>query len=172
MALPAGFVEFIVLSGRPVEAVAGLAQRRPLEAWLSLVLNRHRLVWVCAAGNRRNLDLGNLAHGAACCFPDLAEGVQVLEFDRYLLDLSRLAVRGEGRTAEQLAQRLPLFRARTGIDVVSNEGLLDRLAYYLAKRTRRRVQSSRRPTSRHRIGRCQFGTARRIGIAHDEAVHR
>jgi hypothetical protein len=46
MALAAGFVEFIVLSGRPVEAVAGLAQGGPLESWLSLVLNYHRLVRV------------------------------------------------------------------------------------------------------------------------------
>ena len=47
-------------------------------------------------------------------------------------DLSRLARRGEGRTGEQFTQGLPLFRARTGIDGVSNERFLDRLAYYLA----------------------------------------
>jgi len=42
-----------------------------------------------------------------------------------------LAHCGEGGTGEQLAQRLPRFRARAGIDIVSNEAVLDRLAYDL-----------------------------------------
>src|ERR1700730_2131787 len=95
MALAAGAVEFVVLSGRPVEAVSGLALRRPLHARLSLVLNRQRLVRVRTAGNRRNLHLGNLTHGAADRFSDLAEGVQVFEVDRYLLYLSRFAQCGK-----------------------------------------------------------------------------
>src|SRR5207245_6683321 len=75
MALAAGAFEFIVLTGRTVEAVAGFAQRRPFQAWLSLVVNRQRLVRVRAAGNRRDLHLGNLAHCAADRLPDLAEGL-------------------------------------------------------------------------------------------------
>src|SRR5271157_1924453 len=55
----------------------------------------------------RELHFGNLAHGAAGRFSELAEGVQVLEFYRYLLHLSRLAHCVWGGTGEQLAQRLP-----------------------------------------------------------------
>ena len=113
-------VEFVVLSGRVVEAVAGLAhdlaQSVPRRAWLSPVLNRHRLVWVGTAGNRRDLHLANIAYGAANGFPDLTEGVQVLEFDRYLLDLSRLAHYGKAGTGEQLAQRFLLVRVCARID--------------------------------------------------------
>jgi hypothetical protein len=131
MALTAGAVEFVVLSGRPVEAVAGLAQHCQLHAWLSLVRDRHRLGRVRASTNRRDFHFGNLAHGSADGFSDLAESVQVFEDDRYLLHLSRLAQCGKGGTGEQLAQRLPLFRTRAGIDIVSNEASLDRLAYDL-----------------------------------------
>jgi hypothetical protein len=128
VALAAGALEFVVLSGRLVETVARLTQRRPLQAWLSLVVHRQRLSWVRAARNRRDFHLAKLAHGGADLFTDLAEGVQVLEVDRYLLYLSRLALCGKGGASEQLAQRLFLFRARARIDVVSHEGVLDRLA--------------------------------------------
>src|SRR5580693_7276143 len=120
MALAAGAFEFIILSSSPVETVAGLAQRCPLQAWLSLVVNHQRLVRVRAAGNRCNLHLGNIARCAADCLPDLAEGVQIFEFDGYLLQLGRLAHPGKRGTGEQLAQRLSLFRACAGIDIVSN----------------------------------------------------
>src|SRR5271165_276102 len=80
-ALAAATVEFVVLSGRAVEAVAGFAQRLPHRSWLSPVLNYHRLVRARTAGNWRDLHFGNLAHSAAGRFPDLAEGVQVLESD-------------------------------------------------------------------------------------------
>ena len=52
-------------------------------------------------------------------FSDLAEGVEVLEYDRYLLHLSRLAQWGKAGTGEQVAQRLPLFHA--GATVMINE---------------------------------------------------
>src|SRR5271166_1991300 len=129
--LSAGAVEFVVLSGRAVEAVGTLAQRVPLRAWLSPVLNYHRLVWVRDPGNWRDLHFGNLAHGAAGRFSDLAEGVQVLEFYRYLLHLSRSAHCVWGGTGEQLAQRLPLFRARARIYIVSSEGELGLPAHHL-----------------------------------------
>src|ERR1700736_5358411 len=90
-ALAAGAVEFKVLSSRLVKAVAGLAQCRPLKCFRSLVLNHHRILRVCATANRRNLHLSNFAHRAAGCLPDLAEGVQVLQFDRCLLQLGRVA---------------------------------------------------------------------------------
>src|SRR5215831_15704325 len=62
-ALPAFAVEFKVLSSRLVKAVAaGLAQRRPLKCFRSLVLNYHRILRVCATANRRNPNLSNLAH--------------------------------------------------------------------------------------------------------------
>src|SRR5260221_1773660 len=106
MALAAGAFEFIVLSGSPVEAVAGLAQRCPLQAWLSLVVNRERLVRGRAAGNLCNLQLGDIARRAADCLPDFAEGVPTFAFDRYLLQLGRLCHSGQQRTGVQLAQRL------------------------------------------------------------------
>src|SRR5271166_2090945 len=99
--LSAGAVEFVVLSGRAVEAVGTLAQRVPLRAWLSPVLNYHRLVWVRDPGNWRGLHFGNLAHGGAGRFPDLSEVVQVLEFDRYLLHFSRMAHCVWGGTGEK-----------------------------------------------------------------------
>src|SRR6476646_1901673 len=77
MALAAGAVEFVVLSGRAVEAVAGFAQRRPLKACFSLVLNRHRLGRIRASGNRHHFHCSNLAHGGADRLSDLPEGVQV-----------------------------------------------------------------------------------------------
>src|ERR1700730_16517606 len=131
MALAAGAFEFIIFSSSPVEAVAGLTQRCPLQAGLSLVVDRQRLVWVRAAGNRCNLHFGDIACCAADCLPDLAKGVQIFEFDRYLLQVGRLAHPGKRGTSEQLAQRLPLFRACARIDIVSNEASLDRLAYNL-----------------------------------------
>ena|SRR6516165_6558014 len=82
MALAAGAFEFIVLSGRPVEAVAGLAQRIPRRACFRLVLHRHRLGRVRAPGNRRDFHGGNVAHGGADGLSDLTEGVQVFEVDR------------------------------------------------------------------------------------------
>ena len=81
LALAAGAVEFVVPSGRAVEAVGTLAQGVPLRAWLSPVLNYHRLVWVRDPGNWRHLHFGNIAHGGAGRFPNLAEVAQVLEFD-------------------------------------------------------------------------------------------
>jgi hypothetical protein len=66
MTLAAGAFEFIVLSSSPVEAVAGFAQRRPLQAWLSLVVNRKRFVRVRAAGNRCNLHPGDIARSVFC----------------------------------------------------------------------------------------------------------
>jgi hypothetical protein len=72
-----------------VEAVAGLAQGRPRRAWVSLVLNRHRLVRIPAATNRRDLHFANIAYGGANRFPDLPEGVQILEFNCLLFRLSR-----------------------------------------------------------------------------------
>src|SRR6201984_1918250 len=131
MTLAAGAFEFIILSSSPIEAVAGLAQRCPLQARLSLVVNRERFVRVRAGGNRCNLHLGDIARWTADLLPDLAEGVQIFEFDRYLLQLGRLAHPGKRGAGEQLAQRLPLFRACAGIDIVSNEASLDRLAYDL-----------------------------------------
>src|SRR5271166_5352662 len=120
LALAAGAVELVVLSGRAVEAVGTLAQRVPLRAWLSPILNHHWLVRVRDPGNRRDLHFGNLA-----------EGVQVLEFYRYLLHLSRFAHCVWGGTGEQLAQSLPLFRARARIYIVSSEGELRLLAHHL-----------------------------------------
>src|SRR5271166_4623464 len=131
LALAAGAVELVALSGRAVEAVGTLAQRVPLRAWLSPILNHHWLVRVRDPGNRRDLHFGNLAHGAAGRFSDLAEGVQVLEFYRYLLHLSRFAHCVWGGTGEQLAQSLPLFRARARIYIVSSEGELGPLAHHL-----------------------------------------
>src|SRR5271165_3304602 len=131
LALSACAVEFVVLSGGAVEAVGTLAQRVPLRAWLSPVLNYHRLVWVRDPGNWRDLHLGNLARGAAGHFSDLAEGVQVLEFYRYLLHLSRFAHCVWGGTGEQLAQGLPLFRARARIYIVSSEGELGLFVFRL-----------------------------------------
>src|SRR5260370_28484150 len=95
MALAAGAFEFVVLSGRPVKAVAGLAQHCQLHAWFSLVLNGQRLGWVRASGNRGDFHLCNLAHGAADLLSDLTEGVQVFEGDRYLLHLSHWAHSGK-----------------------------------------------------------------------------
>jgi hypothetical protein len=46
MALAASALEFVILSGRPVKAVAGLAQRRPFQSRLSLVLNYKRFIRV------------------------------------------------------------------------------------------------------------------------------
>ena len=57
LALSAGAVEFVVLSGRAVEAVGTLTQRVTLRARLSPVLNYHRLVWVRDPGNWRDLTL-------------------------------------------------------------------------------------------------------------------
>src|SRR6516165_10990444 len=102
MAFAAGTFEFIFLSGRPVEAVTGLAQRRPLQTWLGLVVNRKRFVPVRASPNWRNFHLGNLAHCTADRFPDLAEGVQVLKCYRALFYLSRLAHSRKGGAGEQL----------------------------------------------------------------------
>jgi|SRR5271165_127562 len=62
-----------------------------------------------------------MPHGGAGRFPDLAEVVQILEFYRYLLHLSRLAHNGKAGTGEQLAHRLPLFRARARINVEGSE---------------------------------------------------
>ena len=65
LALAAGTLEFVVISGRAVEAVAGLAQRLPRRAWLSPVLNYHWLVRVRVAANRRHLHNGqNKFHGS------------------------------------------------------------------------------------------------------------
>src|ERR1700751_6138461 len=128
MALAAGALEFILLSGGPVETVAGLPQGRPLQARLSLVVNRQRFVRVRAAGNRCNLHLGDIARCAADCLPDLAEGVQIFEFDRYLLQLGRLAHPGKRGTGNQLAQRPLWVRAGSGIDIASNEAMFNRIA--------------------------------------------
>src|SRR5271166_1353777 len=62
-----------------------------------------------------------MPHGGAGRFSDLAEVVQILEFYRYFLHLSRLAHYGKAGTGAQIAQRLPLFRVRARIYIVGNE---------------------------------------------------
>ena len=84
MALAASALEFIILSGRPVKAVARLAQCRPFQSRLSLVFNHKWFARVRAPGNWRNLHFGDLTHCAAGRFPDLTETVQIFEFDRGL----------------------------------------------------------------------------------------
>ena len=59
-ALSTGALKFVVLSGRPIEAICGLAQRDPLHAWHVAVLNRHRLARVRESAHRRDFDFGNL----------------------------------------------------------------------------------------------------------------
>ncbi len=70
------------------------------------------------ASDRMNLlHLGDLAHCAAGHFPDVTEPVQTFEFDRGLINLSRLTHPGKRGTGKKLTQRLFLFRARAGIDL-------------------------------------------------------
>ena len=155
IALATGAVEFEVVSGRAVEAVAGFAQGLPFAPGSLPFSTTIGLFGSVIPANWRDLHFGDLAHGGAGRFPDFAECVQVLEFDRYLLHLSRLAHFGKAGTGEQLVQRLPLFRARARIYIPGKEVTLERLARSF-ERIHQPVQTSHRPTSPHRIGRCQF----------------